>query len=64
VFAQAPAAGATQSPVGASPTTSSGYDDDHDDDEYDDEYEDDHDDDDDDDDDDDEHEYEGADDDD
>ncbi|HUV19568.1 MAG TPA: hypothetical protein VMW33_13885 [Ilumatobacteraceae bacterium] len=49
VFAQAPAAGATQNPVGASPT-SGGYDDDHDDDEhdeydeydeYDDEYEDD-----------------------
>ena len=63
VFAQAPAAGATQSPVGASTTTSSGYDDDHDDDEhdeydeYDDEYEDDEYDDD-------EHEYEGADDDD
>ncbi len=69
IFAQAPAAGATQSPVGASPTNG-GYDDDHDDDEYDDddddEYEDDdHDDDDDhDEDEDDDHEYEGADDDD
>jgi hypothetical protein len=58
VVAEATAAGATPSPVGASPTTSSGYDDD-DHDEYDDD-DDDHDDDDDDD----EHEYEGADDDD
>jgi hypothetical protein len=70
VFAQAPAAGATQSPVGASPTTSSGYDDDHGDDEYDDHGDDEYDDDDDDDeydeydDPDDEDEYEGADDDD
>ncbi len=59
VIAQAPATGATQSPVGASPTTTAAatttYDDDHDDDEYDDdEYDDDED----------EHEYEGADDDD
>ena len=37
VIGQAPAAGATQSPVGASPTTGSGYDDDHD--EYDDDHE-------------------------
>ena len=62
VFAQAPAAGATQNPVGASPTTSSGYNDDDDEyDEYDDEDEyDEYDDEDEDD----EHEYEGADDDD
>jgi hypothetical protein len=60
VIAQAPAVGATQSPVGASPATASGYDDDgyDDDDDHDDEYDDDdHDDEDD-------HEYEGADDDD
>ena len=71
VFAQAPAAGATQSPVSPSPTTSisGGYDDDdHDHDEYDgdedDEYDDDDEYEDEEYDDDDEHEYEGADDDD
>jgi hypothetical protein len=64
VIAQAPAVGATQSPVGASPATASGYDDDgyDDDDDHDDEYDDDEDEDDHDDEDD--HEYEGADDDD